>query len=308
MNPARPHDPFAPSDDDRDPADARGLFDDAPLQADRTPSGSIPPDTSGQSAYDLIDEPEDQSALARGRVGTPASSPTPRRNVTADVEVWTRQAEWGGDLLKFLLVLFLVLGLTGWLLVQLAFGLAFLTLILGLAVAALVAFPLILTLERPVRLVPEQALKEFYAALSHVRPHHKRMWLMLSKVGRKCRSFNDFTSFKTYWNQTLARLEGRRNQPKFLNPLRFEVRKFKSDHSKTRDECQATFEIHVSHARTGKHLAVCPGRMGLVRGPDRMWYLDRGTLPDPLGGLNRHGVMDGDDELGDPLERSRLDV
>ena len=230
MNPARPYDPFDPSDDDRDPADARGLFDDPPSEAPRKRPRSIQPDTSGQPGYDLIDEPEDQPDPARSRsapLGTPAPSPTPRRNPAADVEVWTRGAEWSGDLIKFLLVLVLVFGLTGWLLSQLFFGLAFLTVLFGLTVSGLVAFPLILTLERPVRLVPEQALKEFYEALSHVRPHHKRMWLMLSKAGRKCRSFNDFASFRDHWNETLARLEGEKSRPRLLNPLRLEVRKFK---------------------------------------------------------------------------------
>ncbi len=42
------------------------------------------------------------------------------------------------------------------------YGTAFLTLIVGCIAAAILSYPILITLERPVRITPEQALRDYY--------------------------------------------------------------------------------------------------------------------------------------------------
>ncbi len=51
----------------------------------------------------------------------------------------------------------------------------------------LLCYPLFITMERPIRITPEQAVNDYYAALSHSIPHTRRMWLLLSEEGRYSR-------------------------------------------------------------------------------------------------------------------------
>ena len=59
-------------------------------------------------------------------------------------------------------------------------GILLLTLLLGGMVAVVLSYPILITLERPVRITPEQALRDYYGSLSHHLPHFRRMWLLLS--------------------------------------------------------------------------------------------------------------------------------
>ena len=56
--------------------------------------------------------------------------------------------------------------------------------LVGGAGAVLLSYPILITLERPVRMTPEQALRDYYGALSHQSPHFRRMWLLLGKDGQ----------------------------------------------------------------------------------------------------------------------------
>ena len=70
----------------------------------------------------------------------------------------------------------------------------------------LLAIPILISLERPVRITPEQAVKDFYGSLSHHVPHFRRMWLLLSTGGRTSGHFSTFPEFKKYWVDRLAKL------------------------------------------------------------------------------------------------------
>ena len=99
-------------------------------------------------------------------------------------ETWSRWAEWGPTaffiacwLGVVLFVVYLLFGME-------AYGLAFLTLFGGGIIAIGLSYPILITLERPVRITPEQAVRDYYGALSHHVPHFRRMWLLLSTAGR----------------------------------------------------------------------------------------------------------------------------
>jgi hypothetical protein len=143
---------------------------------------------------------------------------------------------------------------------------------------ALLSYPLAITMERPVRVTPEQAVKDYFGALSHNVPHYRRMWLLLSSAGRSCPEFRSLEGFQAYWKSTLAAMGD--GVPARFNPFLFEIDDFRSEKSKGQTTIDGTFTLRVRHRR----LADRPVRafrveLGLVKGPDRMWYLNSGTMP-----------------------------
>ena len=157
-------------------------------------------------------------------------------------------------------------------------GPALFTLLLGGLVAVVLSYPILITLERPVRVTPEQAVRDYYAALSHHLPHFRRMWLLLSTAGRISNSYGSFEGFKGYWTDRLRNLrEGHAGQ---WTPLVFEVVNFKADKSagKTMIDAEFTLKISVRGQRKAGPIHTIPMRIALVRGPDKMWYLENGTL------------------------------
>ena len=64
-----------------------------------------------------------------------------------------------------------------------ALGTTGLILLVGGLGAVVLSYPILITLERPVRITPEQAARDYFGALSHHFPHYRRMWLLLSARG-----------------------------------------------------------------------------------------------------------------------------
>ena len=95
--------------------------------------------------------------------------------------------------------------------------------------AVFLAYPILITLERPVRMTPEQAVRDYYGALSHHMPHFRRMWLLLSKAGRISSAFGSFEGFKNYWKDRLASV--REGHAGSLTPLVFDVSEFQAEKS-----------------------------------------------------------------------------
>ena len=255
-------------------ADSGEVFDlvDAPdVAADRAPAQtpSVPRPRPTEPA---AGQPEAGRSTARARDDS-------RLDPSALVEeTWSRWAEWGTSLIVVgawsIAMLFLV---------YIVFGtelhaLAFLLLLIGVIVAVVLSYPILITLERPVRITPEQALRDYYGALSHHVPHFRRMWLLLSTAGRISGSYGSFAGFKGYWKDQLANLRHGHAGP--LTPLVFEVTEFKSEKSAGKTRIDATFSVRVSvrGRRAEGAIHKVPVSSALVRGPDNMWYLENGTL------------------------------
>jgi hypothetical protein len=194
-------------------------------------------------------------------------------------EVWSRAAEWGPTLTVVgacLTVTFLVF-YTFWGMAQ--YGFAFLLVLAGGLVALVLSYPILITLERPVRITPEHAVKDYYGALSHHLPHFRRMWLLLSTAGRFSTAFGSYTAFRAYWLDRLRRLRDGRAGP--LTPLAFEILDFTSEKSGGKTRVEAEFKVRISvrgNSSTGP-IDTIPMKVFLVRGPDKMWYLENGMLP-----------------------------
>lgn len=286
-----------------DMAAAEGLFQDAPApEARRTPAPGGSEEVEG---FDLADEPEPARPrpappawTAEESPGSPAERPRASSRIATPAavdQVWTRWAEWGAEVVLLGLWTLAVLFLAYLLLSGEYYTMALTVLAVGLFGGLVLAYPLLITLERPVRMAPERAVKDFYDALSHHRPHYRRMWLLLSNAGRTSAKFASYEGFKAYWSNIVGQLKSGRASS--WTPLMFQVADFKARKSDDKASADATWTVAV-YVR-GKHLdgpiATLPMESTFSKGPDNMWYIDQGTLDERTsfrvnpGGARRGG-------------------
>jgi hypothetical protein len=282
-------------DSDPEIAAAEGLFRDDPAAKAPLPASSAAPD-SGE-IFALADSPSSVElappspippvnefsgqapARPRRESKSARAKDQPMLEPSALVEeVWTRKAEWGPTLVIVAGWLALVLTVVYFTLQVELWGVAFMTLLLGLVAAAVLSYPIFITLERPVRITPEQAVRDYYAALSHHFPHFRRMWLLLSTAGRISTAFGSYEGYKAYWKDRLTNL--RAGHAGAMTPLVFEVADFKADKSSgmVKIDAEFTLKIWVRGQRKNGVIHAIPIKIALVRGPDKMWYLENGTL------------------------------
>lgn len=279
-------------DDDPNIADAESLFrdDPAPAPPPAAPRRKASADTDGD--YAVGDLPETRPARpVLPPVETPRAAKKPKPEAVepakptrleppARVEqVWSRGAEWGVTIAA---LVFTVLGILGLLFALFSFerfGLAFLVMTASVPLLVFIGYPILITLERPVRITPEQAVRDFYTAASHHFPHYRRMWLLLSSEGRVSGAFGSFEGFRGYWKARLD--EFRAGKAGGFTPLKFQIEDFRSEKSAGLTHINATYTVNVTIR--GQHdvgpVASTRVSMSLVKGPDRMWYLNKGTLP-----------------------------
>ncbi len=182
-------------------------------------------------------------------------------------QVWSRWAEWGPTLSRIVVVGLVVLGL-----VYATFDVANLLLpltlmLVGGCVLVLLSYPILITLERPVRMTPEHAVKDYLGALAHHVPHHRRMWLLLSEAGRTSSEYGSFEGFKSYWKRRLSELRGPNISS--MTPLVFVIDDFKSEKSAGLTEIDVTYRVAIfaRGRRDEGPIATIPCRVSLVRGP-----------------------------------------
>ncbi len=226
-----------------------------------------------------VEAPPRVSTRSRREGKSDRSASQPMLEPSAMVEeTWSRWAEWGPTLFFIgcwlgaaAFAVYLLFGME-------AYGLAFLTLLGGGIGAILLSYPILITLERPVRITPEQAVRDYYGALSHHFPHFRRMWLLLSTAGRTSTAYGSLEGLKAYWKAQLRSL--RAGHAGSLTPLVFEVADFKADKSagKVRIDAEYTLKIWVRGKRKAGAIHAVPMHVTLARGPDKMWYLDQGTI------------------------------
>jgi hypothetical protein len=277
-------------DPDAEIADASLLFGVAP--AVPRPPTAEPSDSSAGEGYDVAGfDPGPETAPAapvppipppRPRTTEATRKPKPvAREASSGVgQVWSRGAEWGGSLVR------VGLGLVGaGTLLYATFNLDALfvwslVLLASMIVLLVLAYPIFITLERPVRMTPEQAVKDYFGAFSHLVPHTKRMWLLLATDGRSSPSFGAYGEFETYWRGKVAAWKTDASLTAPLNPFEIEVIDFKSDKSAGQTELDATYTARViKRGQPGEAIATYNIALRLVRGSDKMWYLNSGTLP-----------------------------
>lgn len=196
-------------------------------------------------------------------------------------QVWTRSAESGSSMALVAVGALLTAFVVYQAFTALQFGLGFLALLVGGLVCILLSYPIVITLERPVRITPEQAVKDFFGALSHHFPHYRRMWLLLSDTGKLRGPFGSFGEFRKYWKGQLRDWKRAAGVPN-RRPLAFRVVDFDSERSAGKTSLMAKFTLQVfARGRESEPpIAEYPYEIGLVKGSDRMWYLNEGSVPD----------------------------
>jgi len=104
------------------------------------------------------------------------------------------------------------------------------------------------------------------------------MWLLLSTDGRNSPAYRSFPEFKAYWKARLATWKAEARAQGVLNPLTVEVADFKSEKSAGQTEIDAEYTAHVVAPGRPEPVATYRVSLRLVRGDDKMWYLEKGTL------------------------------
>lgn len=199
-----------------------------------------------------------------------------------DIQPWTRFRESRSDFVRMtvagLSTIILAWLFSGWSTIHLAGGIC----IVGTAVVAIMAYPLIVGLERPIRMSPERAVHDYFESLEHHGPLYRRMWIFLTPEAQNCRSFSDYDSFKLYWKQRVKEWRHRGNAwpqtPVVISVDQFQSKPDASDPNKS----LLKFSIAVSlrgHRSRGP-IASYKLSWTAFRGPDRQWYLADGNLPE----------------------------
>ena len=227
-----------------------------------TPSAAPPPSPEAiESTFEATADESDQPLTDEFPAELPDVS-----------EVWSRWAEWRVPLLWS--------GAGIGLATLIYVGRDYVALLMFLMAMAYGAYCIIISLEVPVRVTPEQAVKEFYGAACHRLPNFRRMFSLLTRDGRQCDAFSGFADFRAYWAAQIARLS---RSPAWLIPLEFRIEGFKYRHNAEKSMAVVRYILKVS-PRGRPESEEPTARMELhnlvVKGPDGQWYLNDGTLPE----------------------------
>ena len=263
-----------PNDDPAPASPGPSLGDDAGYLLAESESAPIPsldisPPPAAQepvSPTETTFQPATQEAKPEGIVEQfPDESP-------AVDAVWSRWAEWQEPLLwsaaGIALAVLIVLG--GSWVAMLVFVLA----------SAYGAYHIIISLAVPVRVTPEQAVREFYEAAGHRLPNFRRMYILLTTDGRQSDEFTNFADFRAYWQAQVTRLS---RSPAWLVPLEFHVEGFRCRYNGEKTLGSVRYILKVSprgRPETDEPTAEFAMHNLVVKGPDGQWYLNDGTLPE----------------------------
>lgn len=283
--------------DEQTEADANWLRQGESVETRSSGDSAVPNPPAVDEGYDVL-APETPGADPANSIPAPSRWPAAEREATDSVpsrsgrpsdvsvgsdprvdRVWSRWGEWWPSLVILAAVAAGTLGLAYVSFDPENLSTSLLIVLVGGLLGLVLSYPMVITLERPVRVTPEQAVRDYFGALCHHLPHYRRMWLLLSSEGRICGEYGSYEGFKAYWKRRLSEL--RSGRASGWTPLVVLIQDFDSEKSVGRSTIDVTFRVDVfARGRRGEApLAAIPLALTLVRGPDRMWYLNRGTLP-----------------------------
>lgn len=291
--PSRRH---PPPEDSAEIADAASFFRDFPTDDASAPQ---PPPTSDPGEYELLDAPVEKKKPTPPPAAphheppptptraerAPAREQPPTPSYQEDYEdvvdrVWNRWGEWGPTILRLVLI-----G-AAWLFVLYVtlsaehIGRTFFLFVLGLVAMGVCSYPILITLERPVRVTPEQALQDYFGSLNHWFPQYRRMWLLLASPRQDSPPLHSLAALQGYWKAKIGKL---RTEYKLPNgPVYFTISGYKSDKSAGKSALVAKYNLDVrgtSDVSTPPIVSFADSQ-SLVRGPDRMWYLTKARMPE----------------------------
>jgi hypothetical protein len=186
--------------------------------------------------------------------------------------VWSRWVEWKQP------IVWASVGVA--LATLIVFVPAYVATLMFLAAMGYGAYCVVISLEVPVRVTPEQAIQEFFAAAGHRLPNFRRMYVLLTDNGKTSSAYSDLAQFRAYWTDQIAQFS---RSPAWLVPLEFRIEGF--SHRYNADKTMATVRYVVKIAPRGQAESVSATaefdvRNLVVKGPDGQWYVNDGSLPE----------------------------
>lgn len=159
-----------------------------------------------------------------------------------------------------------------------------LTMLAGSAVGSLImlagsawfVYRMCLILPHPVRVTPEQAVREFYEAFCHLVPNFRRMYLLLSVPAKRDKQVSSYRAFRAYWRWRQAQVVGK----SWFETVGFELERFETKYNSQRTFAAVDFTLLLyRRGHSNDPVLVRPVSTTLVKGRDGSWYLNEGVLP-----------------------------
>ncbi len=271
-------------------AAAELLFHDAEPTASGKPLGPVIGTGSGEG-FELADASQHSTSPPSSSPSAPPSQTAesgrandrPRGRMVAPEapsveQVWSRSSEWGSTLVVLVCWLTAILGIAYFTLGAELYGTTGLIVLVGGLGAVVLSYPILITLERPVRITPEQAARDYFAALSHHFPHYRRMWLLLAPRGAPRPSLHRMRVSRPIGSPGLASFM--RDTPAGFRLWSFRSMSSAPIRARENPRSMRSFRLRVlvrGRRGEGPIWSQSLGR-SFVRGPDGMWYLNDGTL------------------------------
>lgn len=304
---AKPPGRRPPPEDSAEIADAASFLQN--FKPEPEPEARVEPaSTADPGEYALLDEPVGEPEAKSPPAPTPRRGPPPPPTERTPIReqapqptyqeededvvdrVWNRWGEWGPTILLlagvaavWLFLLYITLDADH-------IGRTFLLFVVGLSALVVCAYPILITLERPVRVTPEQALQDYFDSLNHWLPQYRRMWLLLASPRQDSPPLYDVGALRSYWKERIHKLRTEHQLP--TGPLSFTISGYKSEKSAGKSALVAkyTIDVRAGGRTTTPPIASYADSQSLVRGPDRMWYLTKARMPDRPRAAPARGV------------------
>jgi hypothetical protein len=132
-----------------------------------------------------------------------------------------------------------------------------------------------LILPHPVRVTPEQAVREFLDSLGHLMPNFRRMYLLLTSDAQQ--AFGSFGAFRAYWQWRRCQVMA---SDWVVKAVRYEIANFQTEYNAERTLADVTFTLTLFVPGQPDKAIRRPVTWTLVKGQrDGSWYLNDGMLP-----------------------------
>jgi hypothetical protein len=149
----------------------------------------------------------------------------------------------------------------------------------SLAGLAIMGYLIAISLDRPVRTLAEQGVREYFEALDHHLPNFRRMYLLLTDEAKQVPELSTYSRFRAYWMYRLALL---RPPEAGTRPVVAKVKKFNAQYNSSRTWARATYILEFYlRGLEGEPVATFDMKADLVKAADGMWYLNEGRIPEP---------------------------
>ncbi len=277
--------------DDKSISDPRSLWDDAPKAEGNPASGAIRVPASEDA--ETIELASVESSSVRKSVsdfGDTQRNSRPRvvpdrlgRIESArDFPLWSRARESGPHLFR----VFLAGGITlilAWLFADWnTIHISGWVTVIGSLATILLAYPLVVGLERPVRSSPERAVRDFVESLEHHGPLYRRMWLLLTPEAQNSPHYSEFAGFQRYWKGRIQEWR-HRGDAWAGTPVVMSIESLRANPDPNDPLVRhVNFDLAVSlrGRRSAGPVARYPMRWTTERGRDGQWYLLQADPPE----------------------------